>query len=162
MFLPATFALCTLFGLGIAVPESRSLDPVHPETGAPQAVLVHEFTDSLGLAGIAEYEPDIFAVISGMFNIPTGDSEGTFLFSDINAGVVYRLDTQGSYEVVINSTLTKSVPTPPVPLTGVGGLHVHHDGDLKTLHFVNAGQGFLASVAINDDETPAGEMEIVA
>ncbi|KAM6478411.1 hypothetical protein HDV62DRAFT_382986 [Trichoderma sp. SZMC 28011] len=225
MFLPATFALCTLFGLGIAVPEPRSLDPVRtvfqfpPDTffenlavrsngeilasllNEPQlfAVLVHEFTDSLGLAGIAEYEPDIFAVISGRFNIPTGDvgpgswngnvlsgspnvslianvasanflngitllsqSEGTFLLSDINAGVVYRLDTQGSYEVVINSTLTNSVPTPPVPLTGVDGLHVHHDGDLKTLYFVNAGQGFLASVAINDDGTPAGDIEIVA
>ncbi|KAL7782336.1 hypothetical protein V8C43DRAFT_327029 [Trichoderma afarasin] len=225
MFLPATFALCTLFGLGIAVPEPRSLDPVRtifqfpPDTffenlavrsngeiltsllNEPQlfAILVHEFTDSLGLAGIAEYEPDIFAVISGRFNIPTGDvgpgswngnvlsgspnvslianvasanflngitllsqSEGTFLLSDINAGVIYRLDTQGSYEVVINSTLTNSVPTPPVPLTGVDGLHVHHDGDLKTLYFVNAGQGFLASVAINDDGTPAGDIEIVA
>ncbi|PKK53473.1 hypothetical protein CI102_2077 [Trichoderma harzianum] len=225
MAVKSTFALCTLFGLGIAVPEPRSLDPVRtvfqfpPDTffenlavrsngeiltsllNEPQlfAVLVHEFTDSLGFAGIAEYEPDIFAVISGRFNIPTGDvgpgswngnvlsgspnvslianvasanflngitllsqSEGTFLLSDINAGVVYRLDTQGSYEVVINRTLTNSVPTPPVPLTGVDGLHVHHDGDLKTLYFVNAGQGFLASVAINDDGTPAGDIEIVA
>lgn len=249
MFLPATFALCTLLGLGIAVPEPRLLDPVrtifqfppntffenlavrsngeiltgllnepqlfvidpNPATGAPQAVLVHEFTDSLGLAGIAEYEPDVFAVISGRFDIPTGDvgpgswnvwsvdmngvsvqgnvlsgspnvslianvasanflngitllsqSEGTFLLSDVNAGVVYRLDTQGSYEVVINSTLTNSVPLPPVPPAGVDGLHVHHDGDSKTLYFVNAGQGFLARVAINDDGTPAGDIEIVA
>ncbi|KAL6808650.1 hypothetical protein J3E69DRAFT_360613 [Trichoderma sp. SZMC 28015] len=225
MFLPATFALCTLFGLGIAVPEPRSLDPVRtvfqfpPETffenlavrpngeiltgllNEPQlfAVLVHEFTDSLGLAGIAEYEPDVFAVISGRFDIPTGDvgpgswngnvlsgspnvslianvasanflngitllspSEGTFLLSDVNAGVVYRLDTRGNYEVVINSTLTNAVPEPPVPPAGVDGLHVHHDGDLKTLYFVNAGQGFLASVAINDDGTPAGDIEIVA
>ncbi|KAL6796448.1 hypothetical protein J3E68DRAFT_449609 [Trichoderma sp. SZMC 28012] len=225
MFPPATFALCTLFGLGIAVPEPRSLDPVRtvfqfpPETffenlavrpngeiltgllNEPQlfAVLVHEFTDSLGLAGIAEYEPDVFAVISGRFDIPTGDvgpgswngnvlsgspnvslianvasanflngitllsqSEGTFLLSDVNAGVVYRLDTRGNYEVVINSTLTNAVPEPPVPPAGVDGLHVHHDGDLKTLYFVNAGQGFLASVAINDDGTPAGDIEIVA
>ncbi|KAL6812824.1 hypothetical protein GGI42DRAFT_339168 [Trichoderma sp. SZMC 28013] len=225
MFLPATFALCTLLGLGIAVPEPRLLDPVRtifqfpPNTffenlavrsngeiltgllNEPQlfAVLVHEFTDSLGLAGIAEYEPDVFAVISGRFDIPTGDvgpgswngnvlsgspnvslianvasanflngitllsqSEGTFLLSDVNAGVVYRLDTQGSYEVVINSTLTNSVPLPPVPPAGVDGLHVHHDGDSKTLYFVNAGQGFLARVAINDDGTPAGDIEIVA
>ncbi|KAJ4856828.1 hypothetical protein T069G_07725 [Trichoderma breve] len=249
MFLPATFAFLILFGLGIAVPEPRLLDPVRMvfqfppntflenlavrsngeilttllndpqlfvidpdlETGAPLPVLVHEFTDSLGLAGIAEYEPDIFAVISGRFNIPTGDvgpgswnvwsvnmngvsvqgnvlsgspnlslianvasanflngmtllsqSEGTFLLSDVNAGVVYRLDTQGNYEVVINSTLTSSVPFPPVSRTGVDGLHVHHDRDLKTLYFANAGQQVLAKVAINDDGTPAGDIEIVA
>ncbi|KAL6697073.1 hypothetical protein J3F84DRAFT_406761 [Trichoderma pleuroticola] len=225
MFLPATFALCTLFRLVIAVPESRLLNPVHtvfqfpPNTffenlavrsngeiltgllNQPQlfAILVHEFADSLGLAGIAEYEPDTFAVISGRFNIHTGDvgpgswngnvlhgspnvslianvasanflngitllsqSKGTFLLSDVNAGVVYRLDTQGNYEVVINSTMTNSVPDPPVPPAGVDGLHVHHDGDLKALYFVNAGQGLLARVAVSDNGTPAGNIEIVA
>ncbi|EHK20908.1 uncharacterized protein TRIVIDRAFT_136558, partial [Trichoderma virens Gv29-8] len=30
-----------------------------------QPVVVHDFTESLGLAGIAEYQPDVFAVISG-------------------------------------------------------------------------------------------------
>ncbi|KAM0471231.1 hypothetical protein ACHAPX_009411 [Trichoderma viride] len=194
----------------LSQPQLFVIDP-EPATGSPQAVLVHEFTESLGLAGIAEFEPDVFAVISGRFNISSGDvgpgswnvwsvdmngvsvqdgalsgspkislianvasanflngitllsqSEGTFLLSDVNAGVVYRLDTQGNYEIVINSTLTSSVPEPPVPPAGVDGLHVHNHEDAKTLYFVNAGQGFFASVEINNDGTPAGDIEIVA
>lgn len=38
-------------------------DPSVP--GPSQPVVVHDFTESLGLAGIAEYQPDVFAVISG-------------------------------------------------------------------------------------------------
>ncbi|UKZ82819.1 hypothetical protein TrVFT333_010617 [Trichoderma virens FT-333] len=89
-------------------------------------------------------------------------SEGTFLLSDVNAGVIYRLDTQGNYGIVINTTLTSAVPEPPVPPAGVDGLHVHNHGDSKTLYFVNAGQGLLASVPINEDGTPAGQFELVA
>lgn len=38
---------------------------IDPSSSKPIPALVHEFSDSLGLAGIAEYQPDVFAVISG-------------------------------------------------------------------------------------------------
>ncbi|KAK5993720.1 Putative hetero-Diels-Alderase-like protein [Cladobotryum mycophilum] len=36
-----------------------------PSSKQSEPILVHEFTESLGLSGIAEYQPDVFAVISG-------------------------------------------------------------------------------------------------
>ncbi|KAL7948584.1 hypothetical protein V8C42DRAFT_314891 [Trichoderma barbatum] len=34
-------------------------------SGPTEPVVLHDFTESLGLSGIAEYQPDVFAVISG-------------------------------------------------------------------------------------------------
>ncbi|KAL6866877.1 hypothetical protein J3F83DRAFT_761779 [Trichoderma novae-zelandiae] len=60
-----------------------------PSTSGPKKpVFVHDFTESLALAGIAEYQPDVFAVISGNASF-TGDvpSAGTW--------IVWSVDLRG-------------------------------------------------------------------
>ncbi|KAJ4857119.1 SMP-30/Gluconolaconase/LRE-like region domain-containing protein [Trichoderma breve] len=49
-------------------------DPSAP--GPSQPVVVHDFTESLGLAGIAEYQPDVFAVISDLRGVGISSSHG--------------------------------------------------------------------------------------
>ncbi|KAL7928256.1 hypothetical protein V8C35DRAFT_333135 [Trichoderma chlorosporum] len=164
------------------------IDP-DPANGSPQAISVHEFTDSLGLADVGPGSWNVWSVdmngvsvqdskLSGSPNVILianvasanflngitllSQIEGTFLLSDANASDIYRLNTRGNYEVIINSTLTNSIPKPPIPPAGVDGLHVHNHNNSKTLYLVNAGQGFLARVAINKNGTPAGDIEIVA
>ncbi|TFB01464.1 hypothetical protein CCMA1212_006878 [Trichoderma ghanense] len=58
-------------------------------SGPKKPVFVHDFTESLALAGIAEYEPDVFAVITGNFSF-TSDvpSAGTW--------IVWSLDLRGA------------------------------------------------------------------
>ncbi|KAL1867166.1 hypothetical protein VTK73DRAFT_4278 [Phialemonium thermophilum] len=55
----------------LSKPQLDLFDPA--AVGRSKAILVHEFPNSLGLSGIAEYEPDVFAVISGNFSFATGD-----------------------------------------------------------------------------------------
>ncbi|KAK5989577.1 Putative hetero-Diels-Alderase-like protein [Cladobotryum mycophilum] len=52
-------------------PQLFLIDPSAP--GQSEAILVHEFAGSLGVSGIAEYQPDVFAVITGNFSFETGD-----------------------------------------------------------------------------------------
>lgn len=55
-------------------PQLFLIDPTVPSVGQQsQAVLVHEFSGSLGVSGIVEYEPDVFACITGNFSFVTGD-----------------------------------------------------------------------------------------
>lgn len=47
----------------LSKPQLFLFDPA--ASGQNEPILLHEFNESLGLAGIAEYQPDVFAVISG-------------------------------------------------------------------------------------------------
>ncbi|KAL6901481.1 hypothetical protein GGI43DRAFT_422402 [Trichoderma evansii] len=53
----------------LSKPQLFLFDP--SATGPSEPLLVHEFDQSLGLAGIAEYQPDVFAVISGNTSFTT-------------------------------------------------------------------------------------------
>ncbi|KAL7812680.1 hypothetical protein V8C44DRAFT_328966 [Trichoderma aethiopicum] len=57
--------------------------------GPKEPVFVHDFTESLGLAGIAEYQPDVFAVITGNVSLTSDDvqSAGTW--------IVWSVDLRG-------------------------------------------------------------------
>ncbi|KAL9468517.1 hypothetical protein ACSS6W_010211 [Trichoderma asperelloides] len=54
---------------GLSTPQLFLFDP--SATGPRKPLIVHEFDQSLGLAGIAEYQPDVFAVISGNTSFTT-------------------------------------------------------------------------------------------
>ncbi|KAL7925727.1 hypothetical protein ACQKWADRAFT_310017 [Trichoderma austrokoningii] len=53
----------------LSKPQLFLFDP--SATGPSKPLIVHEFDQSLGLAGIAEYQPDVFAVISGNTSFTT-------------------------------------------------------------------------------------------
>ncbi|PTB41640.1 uncharacterized protein TrAFT101_009751 [Trichoderma asperellum] len=189
---------------GLSTPQLFLFDP--SATGPSKPLIVHEFDQSLGLAGIAEYQPDVFAVISGNTSFTTtvqvagtwnvwsvdlrgveistkngqaqlssppvvkkiahvkpaqflngltvlSESDQTLLMSDVNGGVIWRLDIEtGNYEVVINNTLTALYPSPPFSASGVDGVHVRG----SSAYFTNFGSGTFNKVPINRDGTPAG------
>jgi hypothetical protein len=54
------------------IPSLYIIDPL--QNGVSTATIVHTFPEALGLAGIAEYEPDVFALITGSFSFATGDT----------------------------------------------------------------------------------------
>ncbi|KND93703.1 hypothetical protein TOPH_01398 [Tolypocladium ophioglossoides CBS 100239] len=54
----------------VTVLTSRELVLVDPRRPG-HSVLVHNFTEARGLTGIAEYEPDVFAVIAGDYHFKT-------------------------------------------------------------------------------------------
>ncbi|KAL7781353.1 hypothetical protein V8C43DRAFT_328205 [Trichoderma afarasin] len=55
----------------VGTPQLFTIDPSAPRPRQP--VLIHEFTDSLDVFGIAEYQTDKFAVLTGNFSFETGD-----------------------------------------------------------------------------------------
>lgn len=55
----------------VGTPQLFTIDPSAPSPRQP--VLIHEFTDSLDVFGIAEYQTDRFAVLTGNFSFETGD-----------------------------------------------------------------------------------------
>ncbi|KAL7818345.1 hypothetical protein V8C26DRAFT_397392 [Trichoderma gracile] len=71
----------------LSTPQLTLFDP--SPLGPKTPVLVHNFTESFGLAGIAEYQPDVFAVITGNYSFTSGlSSAGTW--------VVWSVDLRGA------------------------------------------------------------------
>ncbi|PTB64795.1 hypothetical protein BBK36DRAFT_1160961 [Trichoderma citrinoviride] len=71
---------------GISTPQLVLFDP--SPSGPKKPVPVHNFTESLALAGIAEYQPDVFAVISG-------NSSFTSDASSAGTWIVWSVDLRG-------------------------------------------------------------------
>ncbi|RFU34741.1 hypothetical protein B7463_g1629, partial [Scytalidium lignicola] len=64
-----------------------SLYMIDPSRGG-QPTIVYSFPEALGLAGISEYEPDVFAVITGNFSFATGDT-------GVGSWTVWSVDLNG-------------------------------------------------------------------
>lgn len=60
------------------------------EPGLPgEAFIAYDFPKVLGLTGIVEYQPDVFAVLTGNFSISTGDpGTGTWAIWSVDFGGV--------------------------------------------------------------------------
>lgn len=87
----------------LSKPQLFLFDP--SESGPSEPVLLHDFTEFLGLAGIAEYQPDVFAVISG-------NSSFTSNISSAGSWNVWSVDLRG---VEISSKHGKlGLTSPPV------------------------------------------------
>ena len=81
-------------------PQLWLVDPQVPG----EALLIHEFPDALGITGIAEYEPDVFAVLAGNFSFSTGEcTKGSWS--------IWSVDLGG---VTINSTASLAASPPKV------------------------------------------------
>lgn len=65
-------------------PQVWLVDPELPG----RAVLVHEFSSALGLSGIVEYEPDVFAIAGGNISLSTGESV-------VGSWSIWSLDLRG-------------------------------------------------------------------
>ncbi|KAJ9136872.1 hypothetical protein NKR23_g9446 [Pleurostoma richardsiae] len=74
----------------LTAPRLFLVDPLQPG----RAVLVHTFASALGVSGIAEYEPDVYACITGNFSFSTGDvGAGSWAIWSIDLrGVALRPD----------------------------------------------------------------------
>ncbi|KAL7934286.1 hypothetical protein V8C35DRAFT_327208 [Trichoderma chlorosporum] len=87
----------------LSAPQLFLFDP--SASGPNQPVVVHDFNESLALAGIAEYQPDVFAVITGSYSFTSNiSSAGTWN--------VWSVDLRG---VGISSSQGKQgLTSPPV------------------------------------------------
>lgn len=83
----------------LTAPELWLVDPAWPG----QAILVHEFAGSNALCGIAEYEPDVFAVIAGNVTLATGDGV-------VGSWSIYSIDLAGA-NITSNASITAKPPT---------------------------------------------------
>lgn len=186
----------------ITTPDLYALDPDKPGS---EPILLHSFVNATALFGIAEIEPDVFAIIAGTYSLETGTTPGSFsiwkvkfdssseanssvtgvsligpvpdglslnglcvlpkrpgevLIGDINAGLVYRMDTRtGAVSVAIpaNNDLVEVASGSPYGLVGVDGIHVLGD----EVYVANVGKAFIGKLKINPDGSPAPGAETV-
>ncbi|KAJ6453905.1 hypothetical protein C8R45DRAFT_1112169 [Mycena sanguinolenta] len=148
------------------VPTLFTLDP-----GTANATLdeVYTFPNSTGLTGIVEYKPDVYAVVTSVFNlrlprrkpaarIPQSTlTNGLASFpgypdlvlaSESYLGVVYEVNMRtGVVHVKIRGpALAPGPPAPPAIPIGINGLRVGRDG---LLYFTNSLQGTFACVPLS-------------
>lgn len=84
-------------------PQIWLIDPELPG----RAVLVHEFPSVLGLSGIVEYQPDVYAIAGGNVSLTTGESV-------IGSWSIWSLDLRG-----LNITSNESVSAQPPALSKI-------------------------------------------
>lgn len=68
-----------------------------------KAVLVHEFSGVLGLSGIVEYQPDVFAILGGNISLSTGDSV-------VGSWSIWSLDLGGE-NITSNASISAQPPS---------------------------------------------------
>ncbi|KAI3392793.1 hypothetical protein diail_5184 [Diaporthe ilicicola] len=139
-------------------PQIWLIDPEYPD----KAVLVHDFSEVLGLSGIVEYQPDVFAVAGGNISLETGDSV-------VGSWSIWSLDLGG---INITSNASVSAHPPAVskiadvpPATFLNGMSLLSGperqllivGDVRTgtVYSVDVDTGGHA-VVINDTFTAPG------
>lgn len=134
------------------------------------ALVVAEFPDVLGLTGVVEYRPDIFAVLAGNFNIATGDpGPGTWGLWSVDLGGVdfssnetaaaARPPAVSRIASIPEATSLNGLSVLSSSDTGAGGRRdVLLAGDVKSgvIWAVDAGTGEYAAV-LNDTFTAPAE-----
>lgn len=84
-------------------PQVWLIDPELPG----RAVLVHEFSSVLGLSGIVEYQPDVYAIAGGNISLTTGESV-------VGSWSIWSLDLRG-----LNITSNESISAQPPALSKI-------------------------------------------
>ncbi|RFU77337.1 hypothetical protein TARUN_4889 [Trichoderma arundinaceum] len=129
----------------LSKPQLFLFDPSASSPSEP--ILLHEFSESLGLAGIAEYQPDVFAVISG-------NASFTSNISSAGTWNVWSVDLRG---VEISSKNGKvGLSSPPAvkniahvkPAQFLNGISVLSEQD-QTLLVGDVNGGVIWSLDIN-------------
>lgn len=96
--------------------------------------------------------------LNGMTTIPSQNVPHDILVSDVDQGVVRRIDTRtGAVSIAVNNTLTSVASTPIYGDVGVNGIRIRN----STLYFANIGTGVFASVPIHADGTSAGSPTVI-
>lgn len=142
----------------ISLPQIYLVEPHLPG----EVFVVHEFPEIIGLTGIVEYQPDVFAVVTGNFSLAAGDpGAGTW--------AVWSIDL-GGVNITSNDTTTANPPQvkkiADVPeATSLNGLSVLSSaetqllivGDVKTgaIYSLDPGTGDYAIVINNTYTAPA-------
>ncbi|KAL6812615.1 hypothetical protein V8C40DRAFT_270382 [Trichoderma camerunense] len=144
----------------VGTPQLFTIDPSAPSPRQP--VLIHEFTDSLDVFGIAEYQTDKFAVLTGNFSFETGDlGLGSWAVWSVDLNGV-RISTKNE-ESTLSSTpkVAKIADIPPAQiLDGLSVLSQKQQtlliGDLSAgvIYRLDIGSGDVATV-LNDTFTAA-------
>lgn len=127
-----------------------------------EAFIAYDFPKVLGLAGIVEYQPDVFAVLTGNFSISTGDpGTGTWAIWSVDFGGVYVTSNETT---VTSPPHVKKIAAIP-EATSLNGLSVLSNaerqylmaGDVKTgvIYRVEVETGEYAAI-INDTYTAPG------
>ena len=154
---------------------------------ATQAWRLHHFPNAEMATGIAELEPDVYAIITpntvwkvdlnnGTKNTPTriatlqsartlngmavlDPDTRTVAISDSEAGLVWRLDTStGNYTVILKDE-TMAANTKEGVLLGINGLRVH-DGHV---YYVNTPERLFCRIPVNTTTGRAtGSREIIS
>lgn len=141
----------------LSFPQLWLVDPDLPG----EACVVHEFPDVLGLSGIVEYQPDIFAVLTGNFSFSTDNPGlGTWAIWSIDLGGVYVTSNE---TMVASPSVVKKIAAIP-EATFLNGLSVLSSpekdlliaGDVKTgvIYKVDTETGEYAVVINNSYTAP--------
>ncbi|KZW03545.1 hypothetical protein EXIGLDRAFT_721758 [Exidia glandulosa HHB12029] len=99
---------------------------------------------------------------AGILNgiVPSPDGRG-ILAADSVVGAVYRVDLHtGKSSTVLSGTAYEAPANAVLPL-GVNGVHIFSRSSSPTLYFTNTGAGTFARVAIHQNGTAAGDVEVV-
>ncbi|KAF3767053.1 hypothetical protein M406DRAFT_355452 [Cryphonectria parasitica EP155] len=144
----------------LTLPQLYLVEPRLPG----EIFLVYEFPEILGLSGIVEYQPDVFAVVTGNFSLSTGDSgAGTWAVWSIDLGGV---NITSNDTVLSDPPQVKKIADIP-EATFLNGLTVLSSaakqlllvGDVKagTIYSLDPDTGHYA-VAINNTYTAAADL----
>jgi hypothetical protein len=113
----------------LSTPDLYAFDPSMPNS---KPALIHTFSNATAVFGIAEYEPDVFAVSVGNYTFRAGATYGTF--------AMYKVDFSTCAD---NSTAKPSVSLiAPVPQAGLinGICALPNDPGALLLGDINKGQ----------------------
>lgn len=127
-----------------------------------EAFVAYEFPEVLGLSGIAEYQTDVFAVLTGNFSLSTGDpGTGTWRIWSVDFGGV---NVTSNVTTVTSPPYVKQIAAIPeaISLNGLSVLSSAEKqyliaGDVKTgvMYRVEVETGEYAAIINNTYTTPA-------
>lgn len=129
----------------LTLPQLWLVDPYLPGQG----FVVHNFTEILGLSGIVEYRPDVFAVLTGNFSTDTGDpGAGTWVLWSIDLGGVIVTSNASTIEQPPKVSKIAAIPE----ATFLNGLSVLPGGEKQHLIAGDVKTGEIYSVDIDTGE----------
>lgn len=129
----------------LTLPQLWLVDPYLPGQG----FVVHNFSETLGLSGIVEYRPDVFAVLTGNFSLETGDpGAGTWAIWSIDLGDVQVTSNKSTIEQP--PQVSKIVDVPEA--TFLNGLSVLSGTDKQHLIVGDVKTGEIYSVDMHTGE----------
>lgn len=129
----------------LTLPQLWLVDPHRPGEG----FIVHNFSEVLGLSGIVEYQPDVFAILTGNFSLETGDpGAGTWVIWSIDLGGVNVTSNASMIEQPVKASKIVAIPE----ATFLNGLSVLRGQEKQYLVVGDVKTGEIYSVDVNTAE----------